>query len=292
MRDRLTNVLRSPLLHFLVIGAVIYAAYAATNSAETVESSSTIKVTAGELGWLEESWTKRWNRPPTPAERQGLIDQHVRETVLYREALAMGLDKDDVIIRRRLGQKLEFLFQDLADSNPPTDEEVRDYFAANRDRYQEPEVMTLTHVFVDPDRRGDQTLTDARDILARLEALEPPTDGADELGDPFMLQAYYPERSEGELAKLFGGGFVQSVFELAPGRWHGPVLSGYGVHLVYVHGRTQSPPPDFESVRDRVAEDLQSEKRQEFNDEYVASLLARYDVIIEDTTTGQTVSNK
>jgi hypothetical protein len=291
MHGRIMTFTRSPLLHFLLIGALIYVVYGVADRETTSDSPDTITVTAGDIGWLQDSWTKRWNRPPTPAEREGLINQYVRETVLYREALAMGLDQNDVVIRRRLSQKLEFLFQDLADATPPSDQELQEFFAANQDRYQDPEVLTFTHIFVDPDRRGDQTLTDADALLAELTALDDPTQDADDRGDPFMLQSYYPQRSQGEVSKLFGQEFARSIFELDPGRWHGPVLSGYGVHLVYVHDRLQAPPPSFETVRDRVGQDLQAETRQEFNDEYFANLLARYEVIIEDEP-GQMASNK
>lgn len=290
MRELITKAVRSPLLHFLVIGAAIYAAYATLSPEAATESPDTIRVSAGDIAWMEDSWRSRWNRPPTSSELEGLIDAHVRETALYREALAMGLDRDDVIIRRRLAQKLEFLFQDLADAVPVTGADLEAYFAENRDHYQEPEVMTFMHVFLDPDRRGDKTLEDADAMLVELATLEDPAE-ADAFGDSFMLQSYYPERSEAEVGKLFGREFARSAFELEPGKWHGPVLSGYGVHLVYVHGRVQAPPPEFEVVRDAVQQDLQDERREAFNEDFVAGLLERYDVIIEDAASAQTVSN-
>lgn len=276
------KLLREPLLHFLLIGAAIYVIYAVAGREDATDARETITVTAGQINWLKDSWQKRWNRAPTPDELEGLINQHVRETVLYREAMAMGLDKEDVVIRRRLGQKLEFLFQDLADAVPPTDEDLQAYFATHQQRYRDPEVLTFTHVFFDPDRRGDRTLDDAEKARAALMAQADPTAGTDGFGDQFMLQRYYPDRSEPEIAKLFGQPFAQSVFALEVDQWHGPVLSGYGTHLVYVHDRSQPPPPDFELARDRVREDWQTEKRQQVNDEFVASLLSRYEIIIED----------
>ncbi len=275
------KTVRSPLLHFLLIGAAIYAGNAVLSPDAPKEPSNTLRITAGEISWLEDAWTKQWNRPPTAAERDGLIAQHLRETVLYREALAMGLDKDDVIIRRRLAQKLEFLFQDLADAVPPTPDVLETYFTEHAERYRKPDTVTMTHVFIDPDKRGDQTLDDAAEILAQLEADEQPTERVAELSDTFMLQYYYPQRSHTELAKLFGQGFAESVFELSTGQWHGPVLSGYGVHLVYVHDRSEAPPAVLEMVQDRVFEDWRTEQRETFNDQYYANLLARYDVVIE-----------
>ncbi len=194
----------------------------------------------------------------------------------------MGLDRDDTIIRRRLAQKLEFLSQDLVASIPPTDEELRAWFDEHAERYQLPALTTLTQIFVDPDRRGERTHADAAAIGAELRALEPPTEGAAALGDPFMLQSYYPERSEAELAKLFGSGFARSVSSLEPGSWHGPVLSGYGMHWVYVDSRSRAELPEFAAVRDRVQQDWEDDRRERFNEEYYAALRARYEVVVED----------
>ena len=274
--------LREPLVHFLVIGAAIFALYGFMGQQEAEERERAITITAGEIGWLTDTWKKRWNRPPTAEERTGIIKQYLREMILYREAVAMGLDKDDTIIRRRLAQKLQFLTQDLISPKPPTEEELQSYFEAHMDRYQPPDLITLTHVFFDPDKRGDRTLKDAETVKAELIALKQPPQDARSYGDPFMLQSYYPERSEAELAKLFGSGFAQPVFELAPQQWHGPVLSGYGTHLVYVHDRRESEPPKFSEVEAQVRQDWESEKRAQLNEQYIASLMGRYDVTIED----------
>ena len=275
-------MVREPLLHFLLLGAAIYAAYGLAGRGAEEETANRITVTAGEIEWLETSWEKRWNRPPTPAERAGLVDQYVRETVFYREALAMGLDRDDTIIRRRLAQKLEFLAEDLVATVPPSEEELRAYFAEHPERYQLPALTTFTQVFVDPDRWEDETIARAEAIGAELRALEPPTEGAAAKGDPFMLQAYYPERSEAEVAKLFGSEFARSVAGLEPGRWHGPVLSGYGMHWVFVEGRSPLVAPEFAAVRDRVRQDWEDERRRVFNEEYYARLRARYEIVIEE----------
>jgi hypothetical protein len=288
---KLRSALREPLVHFLLLGTAIYAVAAWTGPEVEAEDDNRIVVTAGEIGWLTSSWEKRWNRPPTPQERQGLIDQYIRETVFYREALAMGLDRDDTIIRRRLAQKLEFLTQDLVATVPPTEEELRAYFTEHAARYQQPALVTFTHVFIDPDRHGEQSHPHAKEIGAKLRALSPPTDGAAALGDPFMLQAYYPERTEAEVAKLFGTEFARSVAGLVPGAWHGPVLSGYGMHFVYVDRRSPVVPAEFVAVRDRVEQDWRDARREEFEAEYYAALRARYEVVVEDPdTSGDTVA--
>jgi peptidyl-prolyl cis-trans isomerase C len=230
---------------------------------------------------MAEMWQKKWNRPPSDVEMVGLVRDHLRETVLYREAVAMGLDKDDVIIRRRMAQKLEFLAQDLIQPETPSEAELQTFFNENIDRYQIPPLLTFTHVFIDPDKRGDDTLTDAEKLKAELIASATVPDEASDLGDRFMLQAYYPERDEADLSKLFGGEFASSIMALEPEKWHGPVLSGYGTHLVYVHTRLESPPPSYEQVAARVQEDLINQGREKLNQEYIDSLLARYEVVIE-----------
>jgi len=272
---------REPLVHFLIIGAALFAVYAFWGQQDTVEQERTINISAGEINWLTDIWKKRWMRPPTDEERAGLINQYLREMVLYREAVAMGLDKDDSVIRRRLGQKLEFLSQDLITPQPPTEEELRAYFDKHMDRYQKPDLVTMTQIFFDPDLRGDTTLADAEAIRKQLEALQEFPQDTQGYGDPFMLQNYYPERTEPELLKLFGSGFAESVFELSPGQWHGPVLSGYGTHLVYVHDHQKSAPPTFSDAEEQVKQEWDHDKRQELNEQFVASVIARYDITIE-----------
>ncbi len=276
------SALREPLVHFLLLGAAIYAAAALARPAAEANRSDRITVTAGQIRWLGTSWQKKWNRPPTQEELSGLVEELVRETVLYREALAMGLDQDDTIIRRRLVQKLEFLSQDLVATVPPTEQELRAWFAERGERYRAPALTTFTHVFVDPDRRGDRTLADAEAIAARLRALGPPAENTASLGDPFLLQAYYPERSEREIAKLFGSEFAREVSRLEPGAWHGPLLSGYGPHLVWVEAHSPSVPAEFAAVRERVRRDWEQERRRVFEEDFYARLRARYEIVIEE----------
>jgi len=166
---RVSRLVKEPLFHFLILGLAIYAGYAWLNPDEAPESDQTIVVGAGELGWMRTSFEKRWNRPPTTEELEGLTREYVRETAFYREALAMGLDQDDTIVRRRLAQKLEFLVQDLIDVKPATDEELEAYFDEHRADYRQPDLITFTHAFVDPDKWGNQTESHAATVLEGLE---------------------------------------------------------------------------------------------------------------------------
>jgi hypothetical protein len=276
------KLLREPLVHFLFIGAAIYLLYGAFAETAPEETDKTIVVSAAEVEWMQTSWQKRWNRPPTPEERDGLIQQYIRETVLYREALTMGLNKHDQVIRRRLAQKLEYLAKDLVALTPPTDEELVAYFDAHQDRYQEPVLYTFTQVFFDPDKRGDATLDDAEAAKTTLMERGDAIEDAGALGDGFMLQSYYPEKDPLEIQKLFGSGFAESLMELTPGQWHGPVLSGYGTHLVYVSSIHEPPPPVFEEVREKVVQDWTSERSEELNELFYANLRDSYSIVIEE----------
>jgi len=289
---RVSRLVKEPLFHFLLLGLAIYAGYAWFNPVEASEGDQTIVVGAGERAWMRTSFEKQWKRPPTAEELDGLTREYVRETAFYREALAMGLEQDDTIVRRRLAQKLEFLVQDLIDVGEPTDAELEAYFEGHREDYRQPDLITFTHAFIDPDKWGKETRTHAASVLAELEKAEDPTSGAKELGDPFMLQLYYPERTQAEISKLFGGGFAQSMGDLSVGAWHGPVLSGYGVHLVYVYERKAFPAPAFANMQEQVAEDWATARREELNEEYRDRLLEKYTVIIEDETSGDALADE
>ncbi len=264
------------------IGALIYLLYGVFADPVAEETDKTIVVSVGEVEWMKTSWQKRWNRPPTDAEFDGLIQQYIRETVLYREALTMGLNKHDQVIRRRLGQKLEFLAKDLVALTPPTEEELQAYFAKNQARYQEPTHYTFTQVYIDPDKRGDAALDDAEKIKVRLIAQGDAIDNAGALGDGLMLQNYYQAKDRIEIQKLFGSGFTESLVELTPGQWHGPVLSGYGVHLVYVSSISEPPVSEVSAVREQVVQDWKSDRGEELNEKFYTNLRDQYTIVIEE----------
>jgi peptidyl-prolyl cis-trans isomerase C len=280
------KLLREPLVHFMFIGAIIYALYGAFAESVVEETDKTIVVTAGEIEWMQSSWQKRWNRPPTAQEFDGLIQQYIKETVLYREALTMGLNKHDMVIRRRLAQKLEFLAKDLVALTPPSEAELQAYFDEHQTSYQQPTLYTFTQVFFDPDKRGDATLDDAEAVKATLIELGDAIDDPGALGDGLMLQNYFPQKDRSEIQKNLGSGFSDTLITLAPGQWHGPVLSGFGVHLVYVNSVIEPPPPAFAELRERVVADWSLDRGEELNDRFYASLREQYSIVIEEPEPG------
>jgi peptidyl-prolyl cis-trans isomerase C len=280
--NKLTRLFKEPLLQFLIIGAAIYGAYAFFASPEDDYRDNTILVDANRIGGMISEWEARWNRPPTRQEIEGLIQSYIKEDVLYRQAVVMGLNDDDPITRRRMAQKLEFLTSDLASFQQPAEGELEQYFEENQERYQDPDLISFIHIFVDPDARGDATLADAAKILEQAKAAGEPTEETMQLGDRVMLQNHFASATESNVRRQMGSGFAEQVMKLEPGQWHGPVLSGYGVHLVYVYDFQKAAPPLLENFQGRVQEDWLAMKRDEFNAEFYKSLKDRYEIIIEE----------
>jgi len=279
-----TKLFKEPLVQFLLIGACIYAAYALLGTPGQEELDQTVVISEDRINSLSMAWEKRWNRPPTEQELAGLVRAYLREDILSREALAMGLDVDDHIIRRRLAQKLEFLTNDLVQLKEPAEGELEAFFAENIEQFQSPDLITFMQVFFNPDKRGDATLDDAAMTLRQLQAAGEPDPATLEAGDRLLLSNFYANATEFDIRRSMGSGFAEAVMELEPAKWHGPVLSGFGTHLVYVFEFTQAPPPELGDVRDAVMAEWQRVETEQFNGEFMDSLKTRYDIEIEAPT--------
>jgi len=278
----LIKLLKEPLAQFLLIGACIYALYALFGTPDEEEAQRTVYIGEDRIANLAAMWEKRWNRPPIDAELVGLVRAWLREDILYREALAMGLDDDDHIIRRRLAQKLEFLTNDIAQLQEPSEAELDAFFLENRERFKAPDRITFSHVFFNPDTRENSTLDDAAEALERLQAAgEPSPEALLNEGDRFMVQNTFTDASGFDVRRQMGGDFAESVMQLGPGRWHGPVLSGYGTHLVYVYKFDGAPLPVLDDVRDDVLEEWRRIQVEEFDAEFLRSLKSRYEIVID-----------
>ena len=274
---------REPLVHFLALGALLFGLYLLVNDDASVETDTQIVVTEADVEWLRQNWIRQWNRPPTLPELQGLVEAHIREEVYYREALALGLEADDTIIRRRLVQKMEFLSEDLALQVEPTDEALHAFFEAHVEDYRLPPRLTFSHIYFSPDRRGEATRQDAEQALAALQAMAAPPPSAPERGDGFMLPYDYVAQTLRDVAHQFGQDFAQAVVDLEPGTWHGPVASGYGLHLVRIEDRTEPRMPTLDEVREQVQRDFDHARREQMNEAFYATLRARYEIEIEIT---------
>lgn len=259
---------REPLLAFLLIAAVIFAADQFEFGAD---EDFVIEITSAQQQRIIDQWQAQMNRPPTDEEATRLLEQWLREEVYYREALAMGLDNGDVIIRRRLVQKLTFLTEDLSDAGSLSETELRAYYNDNTADYTDPVLLSFEHRYFSSDRRDDAR-HDAE--LARTDAANP--------GDPFMLQKRYGERSIREIGDLFGREFALDLDALSADtieQWQGPVKSAYGWHLVKLTGRKEPQLKPFESVVTKIEHDFQQLRRKEHNIALYEKLKARYEIV-------------
>ena len=226
---------REPLLHFLLIGLVLFAVYDWLHPGpETKSESNRIVLTPEDFQQLAVTWLAQGRAPPSPAEMQSLVELKVREEVLYREALALGLDKDDTIVKRRLAQKMEFLAEGASIDSNPSPDTLRAWFRVNAQRFSLPPRVSFRHLYFSPDRRGEHAREAAANAMVQLSGKPGDWKDAEALGDPFMDRDYYGDRSAEDMAKLFGSNFAREVADLKPGQWQGPVESGYGWHLVFI----------------------------------------------------------
>ena len=273
------RILREPLLHFVLLGAAIFAAYSLVSHRSGSEPGN-IVISAGQVAAIELGFTRTWHRPPTSDELEGLIRDRVREEVYYREAMALGLDKDDTIIRRRLRQKLEFLTDDVVAEAQPTDAELNAYLTAHPDTFRVQRDFTFSHVYLNPDKHGEHLARDAATLLAQLNKAGGKADAA-AFGDSFLLGYTFAAVPGTEIAAQFGEPFAAKLGQLSPGQWQGPVESGYGVHLVFVSDRTEGRVLRLEEVRDAVAREWDNARRLAANDTLYEEMLKRYAVTIE-----------
>jgi len=272
----LKRALKEPLAHFLLFGALLFVVFDLVG-ASGVSRDSRIVITAQDQEQLIALWMRQWRRPPTAQEFQGLLEAHIREQVLYREAMAMGLDEDDTIIRRRLAQKMEFLAEDVADAVEPTEEELEAFFSENRDRFVLPAKYTFSHVYVSTDRRGDSAERDALEILEQLRRGADP----DGLGDRFMLQRTFTRQTLAQISQQFGSAFAERLAALEHGSWQGPVESGYGLHLVRIEGWVEERLPELDEVRERVRDELLAQRRKEADREMYLRFRRKYEIVVE-----------
>ena len=279
MKTVVERLLREPLVHFLAIGALLFVLYALVSDDRST-AGNRIEITNADVEQLVLIFRKQWQRSPDPTELKSLIGARVREEVLYREALAMGLDENDTIVRRRLAQKVEFLMGDASSVAEPDDDMLQAYYEKNAGRYREPSRLSFSQIYFSIDRRGAKAENDARTLLEQLRAANPPVAQAMEKGDPLMLPRIYAERGTDQIARDFGPAFAQKVGELESGQWQGPITSGYGLHLVYIKSREQARLPPLDQVRGRVVNDWQVDQRQAADERIYERLRARYEVIM------------
>jgi hypothetical protein len=273
-------ILKEPMLHFVLLGAGLFLVYGAMSRSDRSEGSGKIIVTQGQIENLVNGFTRAWQRPPTPEELAGLVRDRVREEVYCREAMAIGLDKDDTIIRRRLRQKLEFISDDLSEQAEPTEADLNIYLQTHPAMFRVPQRFTFNQVYLNPQKHGNNLDHDSAQLLAQLNQAGNQVDFS-ALGDEFLLEHQFAALPASEIAKQFGKTFAAQLSKLASGQWQGPVESGYGVHLVFVSERTEGGLPALAEVREAVRREWENARRLEANENFYQNLLKRYTVVIE-----------
>jgi len=286
------KVFRDPIFHFSLIGGTLF--MADIYSGDAPDQIRMIEVDQAQIEWMKSASEKEVGRLPTDQELESLIDNFVREEVYFREALAMGLQREDVIVRRRLVQKLRFLVEDVATAQPPSDQKLRGLFNKMQDNFQEPARYSFSHFYFRNTRKDARS--DARQSLDQLQFLakqakankstannattdEPPK----HWGDSFMMRYHYVNQDQRQIANNFGGSFAASVAGLPAGQWRGPFKSAYGWHLVKLSDKRDSYIPDFDEVSESVLAHWHQQQRDKANEEAFARLQKSYQIEIHKT---------
>jgi hypothetical protein len=274
---------QEPLLHFLLLGALLFGVYAWRNRGGPGEATAgQVRISERDVVWLKETWAKQWQREPDRDELRGLVTEFLKEELLAREAREMGLDQDDVYVRRRLAQKVEFLVQDSSRLALPTEDDLRRFHSAHPERFSEAATISFTQIYFSRETRTNAD-ADARAALAQLNR-DLATSGSPtspQWGDRFMLNSEFQAVDPAAVAGQFGVKFAEAVFGLPLNAWQGPVESGYGLHLVRLTAQTPARLRDFAAVRAQVLDRWQDQRQREDNQKYFASLLKKYDVVLD-----------
>ncbi len=276
----LERLIREPLLHFLLAGLALFAAYQAINRGAASQDPARIVLTEDDIRRFTESWTILWQRPPSEKELADLIENEVREEILYREAIALGLDRGDSIVRRRLVQKMEFLAEDSPAAPDPRPEELKAWFEQNRDRFVMPPRISFVQVYFSFFKRKDQARADAELALDDLAGLGSEAADDPDLGDRIMFQPRYRLHAREEVTRVFGAKFTDAIFQLPPGEWQGPVESGYGWHVVRVEELTSPDTPPFETIEPQVKYEWLADQRASSRRKAYEELRSRYAVVL------------
>jgi len=271
------RLLREPLLHFVLLGAALFAAHGILARGATTEPGR-IVVTKDQIQSMALLFSRTWQRTPSDAELDELIRSHVREEVLYREGLAMGLDRDDPMIRRRIAQKVEFVAES-GDAAEPSDGELQAYLDLHLAVFAGEPRVTFRQIYLDPRRRKTVTV-DAERMLNELNSPGSSLDPED-VGDPTTLPLRFDNVTESGIKNSLGEPLLKALAQIAPGQWNGPIRSDYGMHLVQVIERAERRSPALAEVRESVKREWERARRAEASAKSYQNLLQRYTVTIE-----------
>ncbi len=278
----LPKLIKDPLVHFLFVGAALFAVFYWLNP-PAADSAGEITITAEDVEKMRSTIALVQGRPATDAEVSNLIEARVREEVMYREALATGLDRDDTVVRNRLIEKMRFLTENVAEPPAPTDDDLATYFAAQSGHFRVPAMVTFEHAFFGTERRGERAKEDAAAAVGGLQKSNKPMSLAElsKVGDPLPLWNRYDAMPNRDVALAFGDEFAAGLSPIEPGAWQGPIKSRYGWHAVRVVERSTERQPALAEVREAVQTAYLNERREAENEARYRAMRERYDVVVE-----------
>lgn len=262
MKTKFKKIIREPLFHFLLIGAGIFALYYVVNPVSN--NKQTIVIDDEMANRIGNLFQKQWGRLPTDAEWTGLLDQEIRQEVYYRQALKMNLDHNDEIIRRRMNQKLDFISGDLAQMKEPADTALQAFYVKHKDKYLQQASYTFSHIYFNADKR-DHAKADALALLSSLPVTDNNLPALARLGDAFAFAYHTGEATAKEIDGQMGEGFSAALAKLPVGKWSGPILSGFGSHLIFIDAVKPASEPVFASIKDQLLNDYRYDYQQQFN---------------------------
>ena len=274
----ISRLLREPLLQFLMLGAILFVLYSLVEKRGT-EAPERIVVSASRIANLADGFSRTWRRQPSREELQNLIEDYVRDEVFYRAGRAAGLDRDDVVIRRRVRQKMEFLAEEISIPEP-SESELAAFLADNPDRFRMEDRLSFHHVFLSPARRAGTIDQDLKQVEAAVSNSAAPAAAAD-LGDPFLLGGEFSAVSQRDVASTFGDGFARRIFSIEQERWQGPIASTFGQHFVFITDRSNGSVPPLDVVRAAVVREWTNARRSESEQKLYRSLRDRYEISVE-----------
>lgn len=281
-RSLAARLTRDPLLHFIVAGGLVFAAWSAfAPEAQQAADPMRVELTKDEMKQIALSQVAQGLPLPDAGQLQSLGEDRAMQRILAREAVSFGLDRDDEIIERRLAQKMAFLLADLSSLTPPSHEELAAWYAAEADRFTQPPRVSFRLLYFSPDGRGDAAAQAAAaaalPAVADL-AIDAPAPAG--VGDRFMFQDFYGGRTPEEIGKAFGPDFAAALLTLEPGRWSGPVRSGYGWHLVRIETLVPARVPALDEIEADVRAAWTEERYAEIRKRAEDEMRARYTVVV------------
>lgn len=265
-------LLREPLVHFLLIGLALFIVYGSVSPADS--NSLKVVVTQDKIDDLSRQFQTARNRRPTSIELDGLVENHVRDEIHYREGLALGLDKDDAVIKRRIRQKYDLIAEEALQGEA-SDADLVAFMKQHPDRFLRPTIVSFDQIFFDPAQTSPESVEAVKALLRRGVNVAG-------LGQPSMLPRQVSRTAIGLVAREFGDGFAEKVGQAPVGQWVGPIASGFGVHLLRVTARDAPVAPPLNEIRSSVMREWESDRRARASDQNYREARGQYEVVIED----------